>query len=268
MKILVTGSSSGIGHALTLALLEAGHSVWGLARSKQNHLDSNFTSSICDVADWNSIESAAQTIAKTWGKVDALILAAGIQGEIAPGVKADPQAWSTTVRKNLEGTYFPIRAFTALLNTQGNRPKVVCFSGGGATKARVNFSAYACAKTAIVRLVETLAEENPSFDINCIAPGAINTRLTDEVIQKGPSICGVKEYEEAVKQKASGGQSLEKAIALIKWLLSENSNGISGKLISAQWDTWEKFPDSKALLQTSDIFTLRRIVPEDRLKSR
>jgi len=67
-----------------------------------------------------------------------------------------------------------------LLARTGARAKVICFSGGGATKPRARFSAYGVAKTGVVRLVETIAEEerDRAYDINAIAPGAINTRLT------------------------------------------------------------------------------------------
>ena len=273
MKIIVTGSSAGIGRSLTLALLSAGHQVWGLARSAQDDLaikfPDQFKSSRCDVTVWDEVESVKKNITNTWGHIDALITAAGIQGEIAPALSADPKGWSDTVRSNIDGTYFPIRCFNSLFNTTERRAKVICFSGGGATKSRPSFSAYGSAKTAIVRLVETIAEEEKSnaFDITCIAPGAINTRLTDEVIAKGPALAGKLEYEAALKQKANGGQSLDKAIALILWLLSPASDGISGKLLSAQWDPWNSLETHKEVLKTTDIYTLRRILPEERKNS-
>ena len=142
----------------------------------------------------------------------------------------------------------------------------MCFSGGGATKARPNFSAYGVAKTGIVRLVETIAEEERgrALDINAVAPGAINTRLTDEVIALGPAVAGEAEYQAAVKQKATGGASLGRALDLVEWLLSPQSDGISGRLLSAPWDPWPALGARAGELASSDIYTLRRIVPEDR----
>jgi len=46
--------------------------------------------------------------------------------------------------------------------------------------------------------------------------------------------------------------------------LSPASNGITGKLISASWDPWERFPEYRDRFQGTDIFTLRRITPHDR----
>ncbi len=272
MKIVLTGSSTGIGRALAERLLARGHEVWGLARSDQAGLlgraGGRFQASRCDVADWPAVEAAARAVGETWGGADALVTCAGIQGEVGRAVTAHPVRWSETVRANLDGTYYAIRAFDPLLARAGRRAKVVCFSGGGATKPRTNFSAYGVAKTGVVRLVETIAEEERSraYDINAIAPGAINTRLTDEVLALGPAIVGEAEYAAAQKQLATGGASLDKALGLVEWLLSAASDGISGRLLSAPWDPWPTLGSRSGELAATDIYTLRRIVPEERGK--
>jgi 3-oxoacyl-[acyl-carrier protein] reductase len=131
------------------------------------------------------------------------------------------------------------------------------------------------AKTGVVRLVETIADEERGgrLDINAIAPGAINTRLTDEVLALGPTVVGEAEYAAAQKVKAVGlsneaatkpAASLEKALALVEWLLSPASDGISGRLLAAPWDPWPTLDQHAPELARSDIYTLRRIVPEDR----
>lgn len=270
MKIVVTGSSTGIGRALVERLLAGGHEVWGLARSGQADLVANaggrFQASRCDVADWTAVARAAEDVAAAWGRVDALVTCAGLQGEIGRAVTADPRRWTETVRANLDGTFYALRAFDALLTRAQGRAKVVCFSGGGATKSRARFSAYGVAKTGVVRLVETIAEEERDrpYDINAVAPGAINTRLTDEVLALGPAVVGEAEYAAAQKQKATGGSSLEKALGLVEWLISSASDGISGRLISAPWDPWPTLHQHTEDLAKSDIYMLRRIVPEER----
>lgn len=268
MIFLVTGSSSGIGRALAEHLVNNGHTVWGLARSTQapfRDAAGQFHPVACDICDWAQVEAAVIRIMGSTPHLDGLVACAGIQGEVGPALTADPLKWSATVRANLDGTYFAIRGFAALLG-RSRRTKIVCLSGGGATKARANFSAYGAAKTAIVRLVENIAEETRGrpFDINAIAPGAINTRLTDEVIRLGPAVVGQTEYETALKQKASGGGSLERALALIEFLLSEKSDGITGRLLAAPWDPWPTLGAHAVTLAKGDIYTLRRILPEER----
>lgn len=270
MNIVLTGSSSGIGRALAERLLDHGHAVWGLARSDQSAMHAQhpgrFRSTRCDVSDWPQVEAAAEDVRGRWSSLDALITCAGFQGAVGRTVALPPTEWAETVRGNLEGTFFPIRAFWPLLAQAKRRAKVVCFSGGGATKARANFSAYACAKTAIVRLVENIAMEEraTAVDINAIAPGAINTRMTDEVIARGSALAGEAEYRSALALKASGGGSLDRALDLVEWLLSPASDAISGRLLSAPWDPWPTLDAVRDDLSGSDIYTLRRITPEDR----
>ena len=270
MNLVVTGSSSGIGRALALRLLARGHQVWGLARSDQSDLEGKhkgrFRSSRCDVAQWDAVERAARQVDAAWAHVDGLVTCAGLQGEIGRAVSADPVRWGATVRANLDGTFHAVRAFHALLSRAPRRAKIVCFSGGGATKARARFSAYGVAKTAVVRLVETIAEEEKAaaLDINAVAPGAINTRLTEEVLALGPSVVGDDEFQAAIKQKAAGGAPLDKALDLVEWLLSAESDGISGRLLSAPWDPWPGLARNAAALSASDVYMLRRVVPEDR----
>ena len=285
MHLVLTGSSTGIGRALAERLLSRGHHVWGLARSDQSDFAAshpNFHHTRCDVSDYSAVAAAASAYAAAWPQLDAVICAAGLQGEIAPALTADPLKWSATIRANLDGTYFALRAFASLLvqpAPTASRKKIICFSGGGATKARVNFSAYGVAKTALVRLVETIAEENRDqpLDINALAPGAINTRLTDEILALGPSVVGAAEYAAAQKQKAaalvpsslatadaSADPALTRALDCVEWLLSPASDGITGRLLSAPWDPWPTLGDHRAALAASDVYTLRRIVPEDR----
>ena len=285
MHLVLTGSSTGIGRALAERLLSRGHHVWGLARSDQSDFAAshpNFHHTRCDVSDYSAVAAAASAYAAAWPQLDAVICAAGLQGEIAPALTADPLKWSATIRANLDGTYFALRAFASLLvqpAPAASRKKIICFSGGGATKARVNFSAYGVAKTALVRLVETIAEENRDqpLDINALAPGAINTRLTDEILALGPSVVGAAEYAAAQKQKAaalvpsslatadaSADPALTRALDCVEWLLSPASDGITGRLLSAPWDPWPTLGAHRATLAASDVYTLRRIVPEDR----
>ena len=162
--------------------------------------------------------------------------------------------------------FYSIRAFHSLLRKAPRRAKIACFSGGGATKARPRFSAYGAAKCGVVRLVETIAEEekDAALDINAVAPGAIPTRLTQEILALGATVVGETEFRAATKQSTDGGASLNRALDLLEWMLSEGSDGISGRLISAQWDPWRSLGQHAKALAESDIYMLRRILPEDR----
>ena len=262
MKIVVAGASRGIGAAICKRLESRGHELWSLARNPAERE----RSTRCDVSVWKEVARASDRVAESWPHVDAVLCVAAIQGAIGPAMAADPAKWSATIRVNLDGTYFVIRAFWELLRRAPRRGKIVCFSGGGATKARPNFSAYAASKTGVIRLVETLAEEwkDVPVDINAIAPGTITTDMTRETAASGPEVVGAAEYEQATKQIGGAGQPIDRALDLVEWLLSEKSDGISGRLLSAQWDPWQTLATKRDALRATDVFTLRRIVPEDR----
>ena len=273
MKIVLTGSSSGIGRYLAGHLLAQGHEVCGLARSPQDEFEATghakgqqFSFYRCDVANWVQVSESAAKITQSWGRLDALICCSGTQAPIGPAMNCDPVAWSQNIRVNLDGTFFTIRAFFALLQRASGRGKVLCFSGGGATSPRPHFSAYGAGKCAVVRLVETLAHEwvNENVDINAIAPGAIYTKMTEQTLASGPGLAGEKEYQQALELKKKGEEPLKLVGGLVDALISSKSNGISGRLLSAPWDAWSNLEKIKDALKKSDVYTLRRIRPEDR----
>ncbi|EKD71378.1 MAG: dehydrogenase [uncultured bacterium] len=144
--------------------------------------------------------------------------------------------------------------------------KIIILSGGGATKPMPNLSAYAASKAGVVRFAETLAEEVSNFniDVNSVAPGALNTRLLQEILEAGPEKVGQDFYHASLKQQQSGGTSLDVGAKLCVFLASKESDGITGRLLSAVWDPWQKLPTMIDELKKSDIYTLRRIVPADR----
>ncbi len=173
--------------------------------------------------------------------------------------------WSGYARcgKTIEGAYFVNRAFLPFLtSTPRLRAKVLLFSGVGASYDRPNFSAYACAKTGLVRLVETLAAEWQDFriDINILAPGSINTGMTHQILELGPEIAGDAD-KRALQQLENGGDSLEKVLSMVRFLVSNESDGISGRFISAQWDDQRKLLNAIRESDNRDAFKLRRIVP-------
>ena len=119
-----------------------------------------------------------------------------------------------------------------------------------------------------MRLVETLAHEwqGLAIDINAVAPGALPTRLTAETVALGPERVGAAEHAAARRTLAAGPAGFAKVSALAKFLLSSDSDGITGRLLSAPWDPWASLPARREELAGSDVYTLRRIVPEDRRK--
>ncbi len=205
---------------------------------------------------------------RVWDRIDVLVNNAAILGPIGNVWENDWEEWQTTIRVNLLAPVELCRACVPwmIAHRQG---KIITLSGGGATGPRPNFSAYATAKTGLVRFSEILAHEvsKMNVQVNCVAPGAMNTAMLQAVLDAGLEKAGAIEYAQAVKRAEEGGALPQRAADLCVFLASPAGDSITGKLISAVWDPWESLPEHIDDLKDSDIYTLRRIVPRDRGKS-
>jgi NAD(P)-dependent dehydrogenase (short-subunit alcohol dehydrogenase family) len=276
-KILITGASQGLGLAVAERCLAEGADVAVCARTRETiervgaSLAQRFgqgqrvLATAADVSRAEEVEALVARVRRELGGLDGLVNNAGIYGPKGLTEEVDWVEWAKAVEINLFGTVLPCRSVLPGFRAQGSG-KIVNLSGGGATAPLPRFSAYAASKAAVVRFTETLAEElrGTPIQVNAVAPGALNTRLLDEAIAAGPDKVGQGFYDRALKQKADGGAPLEKGAALTTFLLSSESDGIHGRLLSAVWDPWSDLPSRLDELQESDIYTLRRIVPKDR----
>lgn len=218
-----------------------------------------------DVAKPDSVRAFAATAAKAWPHVDALVNNAGIYGPMGPLADLDWDAFEEAIRINLFGSLHMCRAFLPQLR-KAKRGKIINLSGGAATQGMQGLSSYGASKAALVRVTETLALEEPGIDVNAVAPGALNTRLLDELLAAGPGKVGEAFYEKSLKQRDTGGTDPGVAGAMIAWLASAESDGVTGRLLSAVWDPWKSLPARVEELRKSDVYMLRRIVPADRGK--
>jgi 3-oxoacyl-[acyl-carrier protein] reductase len=278
LNTLITGGSQGLGKAIAGQFLAEGANVVLCARSEKDlsatrsELAQKFPTQkvcakTCDVADELQTNELVAFALRELGSLQALVLNAGIYGPMGATESVSLDEWRRAMDINVYGVLLPSRAVIPHFKKNG-RGKIIVLSGGGATNPLPNISAYAASKAAAVRLMETLAEELRSFhvDVNAIAPGALATRLVDEVLAAGPEKVGAAFYEKNKQWKEKGATPLEFGARLAVYLAGHESDGISGKLISAQWDPWEKLHEFKVDLN-SDIYTLRRIVPKDRGKT-
>ena len=266
--VLITGAGRGIGEAIAYAFARAGANLVLMSRTpaeiervaRQAWAHRVTALAVAgDVARKTDVEQMVATAWQKFGRVDALVNAAGIYGPIGPLVENDMEEWAKALQTNLLGTAFSMRA--ALPHMIARRKGVVInFSGGGAVSPFPRFSAYSSSKAAVVRLTETVAEEVKEFGVrvNAIAPGAVNTRLLDQVLAAGEK-AGSEFYAKAKEQKAKGGTPPERAAELAVFLASPAAAGVTGRLISAVWDDWQSLPERAQELGGSAMFTLRRI---------
>jgi len=265
--ILITGAGGGIGSVVCKKLISEG-AVLGLVDISKSLLSDiekeikktagksyNF---IADVTNPEDVKRVFKEVISVSNSIDVLINIAGIQAPIGPFIDNDLQIWKRNIEVNLFGTVF-FTYHAVQIMKQKRRGRIINFSGGGSASPRPNLSAYAVAKTGVVRFTETIAEELKDYNINinAVAPGAINTKMLEEVIRAG-DLAG-KEYIEAISRKEKGGTDPNLVAELICFLASDLSNGITGKLISAPWDPWQKEEFQVLLKNDKDIASLRRI---------
>lgn len=274
---IITGANQGLGFEIARKYVNAGASIVMCARNGDLLLKAReglahelvagqvIEAIPVDVSDPRSVEQLVEAASQRLGRIDILVNNAGIYGPMGRIEEVDWAQWVKTIEINLFGSILMCRAVLPIMKKQ-QRGKIIQLSGGGATNPMPNISAYAVSKAAIVRFAETLAEEVHEFniDVNAIAPGALNTRMLDEVLAAGPGKVGQVFFDRSIKQKESGGAGLDRGTDLAMFLASDASNGITGKLISAVWDNWEHWPEHLDELNSSDAYTLRRIAGRDR----
>lgn len=217
---------------------------------------------VCDLSNPDSWSEGAEIIKDH--RIDNYINCAGVQGKLGPGLEIGQGEMANVFNVNLFSSIYFTNVITKNLQ-HGNKLSIIHFSGGGSTGPRPLFMPYSLSKTALSRFVENFAAENTNRNvrINVIAPGVMPSKMQEEVISN-PALKESKDYLVAEKVLSSGDLGSTKFIELCDFLLSDRSQGITGKLISADWDNWTVWPDHLPELMSSDLYTLRRITGRDR----
>ena len=277
---IITGANRGFGFEVAKKFVEEGASVIICGRDaiqvshavdrlhKIASVEQTVFGLPLDVSKEESVKKLINNAIAHLGRIDIVVNNAGVYGPKGLIEDVDSEEWITAIHINLLSVFFMCKWILPHMKIN-NAGKIINLSGGGATAPLPRISAYAASKAAVVRLTETLAEEcrEYSIDINAVAPGALNTRLLDEVLESGPDVVGKVFYEKALKQKSEGGTPLDLGASLCVYLASPESDGITGKLISAPWDPWQNLARYRDDLKNTDIYTLRRIVEKDRGKN-
>jgi len=266
---IITGASQGLGLEIARAFVRQGAHIALCARDAValDAAASELRAAVAEAADVGSEDDVRRFVSRAvekLGSIDILVNNAGVYGAMGTIDEIDWAEWTRTIEINLFGSVLMCRHVVPHMRAR-RYGKIIQLSGGGATGPLPRLSAYAASKAAVVRFAETLAEEvrEHGIDVNSMAPGALNTRLLDEVLAAGPERVGAAFYDRARKQKTDGGAGLARGAALAVFLASAASDGITGKLLSAIWDPWEELP-SHAVDLAGDVYTLRRITPRDR----
>jgi NAD(P)-dependent dehydrogenase (short-subunit alcohol dehydrogenase family) len=183
-RIVITGTSRGIGLELAHLCSNAGHEVIALSRkvdSIQDLENDSILSISTDLSVQSSIDAAVKIILDKWDRIDIVINNAGILVN-KPFEQLTPADFQQCYAVNV----FGVAALTqALLPVMNKDAHVVAISSMGGIQGSAKFpglAAYSSAKAAVITLFELLAEEykenGPSF--NTLALGAVQTEMLEE----------------------------------------------------------------------------------------
>jgi len=219
--IIVTGASKGLGRAICERLISKKIDVFGVARNCENI---SFPSMQCDVSSYEQVQSVAKKLKKENKKISGLINAAGI--DIMNLAVITPQDVSQKIiHTNLLGTIYCCQQFGVLM-LRNKTGSIINFSSIAVSLGIKGESIYAASKAGVEGFTKAFSREMADFNINvnCIAPGPINTEL-------------LKGISQDQKNKIISQQIIQKQFTpdhvsdLVEILLDSKSNSLSGQVL-------------------------------------
>jgi len=187
---LVTGASSGIGRHLVAGLAARGMAVAGLARTEDRlraamdevagTTGARTLAVAADVTDRVAVDAATARVAEELGPVDLLVNNAGLIDEFeVPLWETDPDQWWDVVSSHIRGGYLLCRSVVPWMLLR-NRGRIVNLGSGQGLAAQPEYSAYAVAKSGLMRITEALAGGLEGSDVRAfdVAPGVVDTPMT------------------------------------------------------------------------------------------
>ena len=219
--IIVTGASKGLGRAICERLLSSDVEILGLSRDVTNV---PFNSMNCDVSSYDDIKKVAQTLKRNAKKVFGLINAAGV-ASMNLAVTTPPSVAEKIVKINLLGTIYCCQLFSPLI-FRHKTGSIINFSSLGVALGLKGESIYVASKAGVEVFTRAFAREMADFNVNvnCIAPGPIDTNLL-----KGVS---ASQISRVVAQQIFQKQFTPEAVCdLVEILLDPKCKALSGQVL-------------------------------------
>ena len=186
---LVTGSSRGIGKATALGFAEAGADVVVTSRKLPDlemvaeeirGMGRKSLPIACHIGRMDQIKSLVETVVAEFGKIDILVNNAGTSPVGDPAMIVEERAWDVIMNLNLKGLFFLSQGVARVMKEHGGG-KIVNVASVDAYTPEFNVGIYSISKAGVVMATKVMAREwaEHNIRVNCVAPGAIDTRLYD-----------------------------------------------------------------------------------------
>ncbi len=189
--IVLTGATQGLGRAMAVRFIEAGHTVAGCGRSAMGieSLADQFPEPhrfrVVDVAQDDRVAAWANDVLETFGPPDLLINNAAVINRNAPLWKVPAQEFSQIIDINVKGVANVIRHFVPAM-VERKQGVIVNFSSGWGRSTSADVAPYCATKFAIEGLTQALAQElPPGMAAVPFNPGVINTEMLQTCFGEG-----------------------------------------------------------------------------------
>lgn len=229
-RAVITGGARGMGFAIAQRFLDSGASVslWDIseetltraqqALSKAGTVDAQ----VVNVANYESVEAAAQATANALGGIDVLVNGAGIAGVNTPLTDYPLDIWQAVLDVNLNGIFHTCRAIVPYMQ-KGDYGRIVNIASMAGKDGNPNASAYSVSKAGVIGLTKSLGKELATSGIraNVVCPAVIKTEMLDDVTEEQIGYMLVK-----IPMGRMG--SVEEIAAMVGWMCSEECSYSTG----------------------------------------
>lgn len=239
---LITGAGSGIGRASAIELARNGFALGllGHTRSELEDVAKLLRESgaaverlDADISSEEQMKAAVEQLVERFGRLDAVVANASINGTWAPIEDITPEEWDKTIAVNLRGTYLTLH-FTVPHLKRGDGGSIVVVSSinGTRTFTSPGATAYSATKAAQLAMVHQLALElgRHRIRVNAVCPGAIKTKIDDSTTVRAEEETAIPVVWPEGQVPLTGGLpgEAEDVAHLIAFLVGDASSHITG----------------------------------------